>query len=110
MIAGAPSASSTASERISGAEDGKHLLGGLGVFEFGAAFLVAQKSREARERLQVALELPLRREQQHAEPDRLVIERLKIDWWIQSCDNRDYVRDRGNTGMRHGDPVANAGA
>jgi len=92
------------------AEDGEHFLGGPGVLQLLAAFLVAEETGECGKRLEVALELALRREEEHAELNGLVVQRLEINRRIQPRDNGDDVLDAIDAGVGEGDTVADAGA
>jgi len=49
--------------RGGGAKDGEHLFSSLGIFEFRASFLVAEKTGKRRERLEMTLELSVRGQQ-----------------------------------------------
>src|ERR1043166_7548016 len=109
-MAGKPKARSTASDKISGTEDGKHLLLGLRSLQFLAALLIAEESRERRQRLKVALELALRGEEQNAQSHRLPVERLKINWRIEPGHDCDHVLNAGDARVRNCDAVADAGS
>lgn len=95
---------------LGGAEDGEHFVGGLGVFELSAPVFVAEEPGEGGKGLEMLLKLTLRSEEENAEADRLVVERLEIHRGFEVGDDGDRRLNAGNAGMRNGQAETDAGA
>ena len=95
---------------LGGAEDGEHFVGGLGVFELCAPVFVAEEPGEGGKGLEMLLKLTLRSEEENAEADRLVVERLEIHGGFEMGDDGDWCLNAGDAGVRNGKTVADASA